>query len=158
MNNFIAAYSIYKIFTNPIFWACCGLTFLFGVIGQKLTPPPPKLDSSLCLKGSCPNPKKAISSLTRLIALNPKDSELYVSRGNVYCITKQISQCLSDFDRALQISSNKAETYESVGMGLLGIDSVRSTEAFDQAIKLYNQRGDTISSERVRKDKSIFGL
>jgi tetratricopeptide (TPR) repeat protein len=158
MKDLIAAYSFYKIYTSPIFWICCGLTFLYGFIGEKLTPPKPKPDQTICTEVSCPNPKKAISTVNQLISRNPKDSQLYVSRGSTYCITKQISLCLSDFDVAIKLSPDKADTYMNLGTTLARIDPVRSNEAFDQAIKIYRQHGDTNKAESIRELKSAYAF
>jgi hypothetical protein len=158
MKDYIMAYSLFQIFTSPVVWVCVALTFVYGQVTQILTPPKPAPDPTICTEVSCPNPKKALAILNQLISKNPKDSQLYVSRGSTNCITKHISQCLSDYDTALEFSPDKADTYKDFGMTLLRIDRVRSAKAFDQAIKLYSQRGETTNVDEIRKIKSTFDL
>jgi tetratricopeptide (TPR) repeat protein len=158
MNDPISAYFIFKIFTNRIFWVCCGITFLYGFIGQKLTPPAPAADPTICIEGACPNPKKAISILNQAISKNPETPGFYTSRGRTYCIMKQLSLCLSDFDKAIKLSPDNASIYEELGITFIRIDPVRSAKALDQAIKLYRQHGDTANEQSVRQTKIVYGL
>ena len=158
MKDYVAAYSIYKIFTSPVFWIFVALTFVYGQVTQKLTPPAPVPDQTICTELSCPNPKKALAILNQAISKNPKDSKLYVDRASTYCIMRQISQCLSDFDIALKLSSDQADTYTSFGTTIVVIDPSRSAKFLDQAIKIYRQRGDTVNEENVRQIKSINGF
>lgn len=158
MNNYIAAYSIFKIFTSPIFYVLVAGAFFYNLATQKLTPPAPAPDQTICIEGACPNPKKAIAILNQAISKNPENSELYTYLGSTYCIIGQISKCLSNFDIAIKLSPDNASNYERLGVTLVKIDPVRSAKALDQAIKLYKQRGDIANEESVRQTKSVYGL
>lgn len=158
MNNYIAAYSIFKIFTSPIFYILVAATFFYNLAAQKLTPPAPAPDQTICIEGACPNPKKTIAILNQAISKNPETPGLYVSRGRTYCITKQISLCISDFDRAIKLSPDNASTYDQMGITFIQIDPVRSAKALDQAIKLYREHGDTVNEKSVQQTKLVYGL
>jgi hypothetical protein len=161
MKDYLSAYFIYKTFTNPVFWVICGVVFAYNFIGeqyQKFVGPPPATDPDICIQGACPNPKKSIAILTKQIAKNPKDSELYTHRGDTYCIMKQVNPCIADYDIGIKLSQNKAEDYLRLAIMLTPLDRVRSAEAFDRSIKLYHQRGDTKNAEMTRDAKFASGL
>jgi Tfp pilus assembly protein PilF len=68
---------------------------------------------------------EAIRDLNAVIALDPSDSESYVSRGNVFLKLGRAREAILDFTKAIELDNEeidaylgRAQAYKSLGMEL----------------------------------------
>ena len=68
--------------------------------------------------------KNAITDLTKVIEINPRDSDAYLRRGICYRYLEYFDHAIQDYNKAIEINPRYAETYYNRGgvYELLGIN------------------------------------
>ncbi|MEA2051895.1 MAG: tetratricopeptide repeat protein [Euryarchaeota archaeon] len=80
----------------------------------------------------------------------------YYSRGLTYYAMQDYDKAISDFDKAIELKSDYAEAYTDLGKAYLGIgDKAKANEAFETAISLFEEQGNSYAAEQV---KELLGL
>ncbi len=86
----------------------------------------------------CSDPRKAIGYLDKVLRLTPFPfAPAYFWRGMAHDDLGQYSRAIQDFDQALRLKPDDADTYDRRGMAYLGLkDYSRAIQDFDQALRL----------------------
>ena len=80
----------------------------------------------------------------------------YYSRGLTYYAMEEHDKAISDFDKAIELKSDYAEAYTDLGKAYLAIgDKTKANEAFETAIRLFEEQGNSYAAEQV---KELLGL
>ena len=100
---------------------------------------------------------------TRALELDPRNAEIYSSRGNVYSDMGKYEEALADFTRALELDPRNAETYSSRGnvYAAAGIyedalaDFTRALELDPRNAETYSSRGNVYAAMGKYEDASV---
>ena len=80
---------------------------------------------------------EAIEDLSRAIAFEPENAELYVERGRAYRSAENVASALRDFTRAIEIDPRNARALASRGLALAKVDAFEEAEAeFAKALEI----------------------
>ena len=80
----------------------------------------------------------------------------YYSRGLTYYAMQEYDKAISDFEKAIELKSDYAEAYRDLGKAYLEIgDKAKANEAFETAIRLFEEQGNSYAAEQV---KELLGL
>ena len=80
----------------------------------------------------------------------------YYSRGLTYYAMQEYDKAISDFEKAIELKSDYAEAYRDLGKAYLEIgDKAKANEAFETAIRLFEEQGNSYVAEQV---KELLGL
>ena len=80
----------------------------------------------------------------------------YYSRGLTYYAMEEYDKAISDFEKAIELKSDYAEAYTDLGKAYLAIeDKAKANEAFETAIGLFEEQGNSYAAEQV---KELLGL
>ena len=81
---------------------------------------------------------------------------IYYSRGLTYYAMQEYDKAISDFEKAIELKSDYAEAYRDLGKAYLEIgDKTKANEAFETAIRLFEEQGNSYVAEQV---KELLGL
>ena len=105
-----------------------------------------------------PFPKEAIALLSEAITMQPNDFWLYARRGDAYCNSYMITQCIANHKVAIKLNPDKAEGVQRLAISLAYVDKPRSAKLFDLAASMYKERGNLKAAETTLYTKSSFGL
>jgi len=76
----------------------------------------------------------------------------YYSRGLTYYEMREYDKAISDFNKAIELKPDYAEAYRDLGKAYVAIgDTAKATEAFETAISLFEEQGNSYAAKQVRQ-------
>ena len=76
----------------------------------------------------------------------------YRSRGLIYYEMREYNKAISDFNKSIELKSDYAEAYRDLGKAYVAIgDTANATEAFETAVSLFEEQGNSDAAEQVRQ-------
>jgi len=101
---------------QPLFWlSLIALASIIPLLGVRAEGPSYDGERTLAATYTKQNkPKDALQHLNKAIELNPKNADVYVQRGSLWCYSfNDPERARSDYDRAIALDQNNASIYSS---------------------------------------------
>jgi tetratricopeptide (TPR) repeat protein len=77
---------------------------------------------------------------------------IYYSRGLTYYEMREYDEAISDFNKTIELKSDYANAYRDLGKAYVAIgDTANATEAFETAVRLFEEQGNSDAAEQVRQ-------
>ncbi len=94
---------------------------------------------------------ESIEKFDKSILINPKNSDAFYNRGNVFSKIQDFEKAISNFDNSISLKENNPEAYNNKGSALLELYK------FDEALKNFNKALElNINHYSARKNKAYL--